>query len=142
MEKPPPRPLPPPNPLTTQRHQRESFQQIFLPFFLAIVLLIVLAILLGRATSYNTSQGAQIALIGLILPTMILGLLFLAVTIAIIVGVAKLTRLLPRYSRAAQDFFALLARQTRRTADSSVEPILRLHQWAAMWQRLRRGHFH
>ncbi len=142
MEKPPPRPLPPPNPLTTQRHRRESLLQITLPFLVALLFIVFLAFLLGKSTSYNTAQGAQIALIGLILPTLLLGLLLLVITVGLIVGVTKVLRILPRYTRVMQDFFNLLTQQTRRVADGSVEPILRLQEWAAIWQRLRRGRFH
>ncbi|MCX8061784.1 MAG: hypothetical protein N3D16_04315 [Anaerolineales bacterium] len=142
MEKPPSRPLPPPNPITTQKHRRESLLQITLPFLGALAILIGLAFLLGKATTFNTAQGAQIALIGLILPTMLFGLLFFLITIALLVGVTKLLGILPTYTRSVQDFFTLVAYQTRRVADGSVEPILRLQEWAAIWQRLRRGGFH
>lgn len=142
MEKPSSRPFPPPNPITAQKHRRESLLQITLPFVGALILLIGLAFLLGKATSFNPAQGAQIALVGLILPTMLFGLLFFLVTIGLIVGVTKLLLVLPRYTRSLQDFFTLIAYQTRRVADGSVEPILRLQEWAAIWQRLRRGGFH
>lgn len=142
MEKPPTRTIPPPNPITTRRHRRESLIQIILPFVGAVILITALAFLLGRATSYNTAQGAEIALIGLILPTMFFGLIFFAIIIGSIVGLTRVIRILPFYTRLVQDFFSRVCQQTRRVADGSVEPILRLQAWLAILQRLRRGGFH
>lgn len=142
MEKPPTRTIPPPNPITTQRHRRESLVQIILPFVGAGILITGLAFLLGRATSFNTAQGAEIALIGLILPTIIFGVIFFVIIIGLIVGLTRLIRILPIYTRLVQDFFTRVSQQTRRVADGSVEPILRLQAWLAILQRLRRGGFH
>jgi hypothetical protein len=142
MKHPSNRPRNTPNPVTEKSHRHETFVQILLPFFIAFLLLVALAILLGKATSFNTAQGAQIALIGLILPTMLVALLFLIVTIGLIVGVTKLLTILPLYTRSLQDFFILLAHQTRRVTDGMVEPLLRLQEWVAIWRRIRRGGFH
>ncbi|PWH17637.1 MAG: hypothetical protein DDG59_07875 [Anaerolineae bacterium] len=142
MERPSPRPIRSPNPITTQNHRRESLYQIILPFLGATLLLIGIGFLLGKATSFNTAQGAEIALIGLILPTMVFGLIFLALTIGLIVGLAKLLRNLPIYTRSAQDFVRLVSQKTKQVADGSVEPIIRLQAWLAIWHRLRRGGFH
>jgi len=142
MEKPPSRTIPAPNPITTQRHRRESLLQIFLPFIGAVILIIGLAFLLGQATSFNTAQGAQIALIGLIFPTLLFGLIFFVIIIGLIVGLTRLIRIIPIYTRLVQDFFNRVSQQTRRVADGSVEPILRLQAWLAIVQRLRRGGFH
>ncbi|GAB4476104.1 MAG: hypothetical protein Kow0088_13640 [Anaerolineales bacterium] len=131
-----------PNPITEKSHRHETLLQIFLPFFGSLLLLIGLAYLFGKATSFNTAQGAQIALVGLILPTLLFGLIFLVVTIGLIVGVTKLLRIIPPYARSVQDFFTLLAHQTQRVADSSVEPIMRVQEWLAIWQRIRRGRLH
>ncbi len=142
MEKSASRTIPSPNPVTTKRHRRESLVQIFLPFAGAVILMSGLAFLLGKATSFNTAQGAEIALIGLILPTMLFGLIFFAITIVLIVGLTKLLRTLPIYTRLVQDFFTRLSQQTRRVADGSVEPVLRLQTWLAILHRLCGGGFH
>lgn len=142
MEKPPNQTIPPPNPITTRRHCRESLVQIFLPFVGGGLLITALAFLLGQATSFNTTQGAEIALIGLILPTLLFGLIFFVITIGLIVGLTRLIRILPLYTRQMQDFFNRVSQQTRRVADGSVEPILRLQAWLAILRRLRRGGFH
>lgn len=128
----------PRNLLTAEKHRREGLLQITLPFVGALILLIGLAFLLGKATAFNHAQGAQIALVGLILPLMLFGLFLFVITIGLIVGVTKLLRILPTYTRSMQDFFTLVAYQTRRVADGSVEPILRLQEWLAIWRYLRR----
>ncbi|MCS7248317.1 MAG: hypothetical protein NZ840_08755 [Anaerolineales bacterium] len=130
------------NPQTAEKHRRESLFQITLPFVLAVVLLGGLALSLGRVTAFNVSQGARIALIGLILPAMLLGALLLGLTTALLVGVTKAIDILPSYASLVQQVSAMLAQRTRKVADASVAPLLRLQEWAAIWQRLRRGGLH
>lgn len=104
MEKPPTRTIPPPNPITTRRHHCESLEQIILPFVGAVILISGLAFLLGKATSFNTAQGANIALIGLILSTMFFGLLFFAIIIGLIIGLTRLFRILTAQHPPAAGF--------------------------------------
>lgn len=135
------RPLTAPNPVTTQKHRRESLYQIILPFFVALLVLIGLAFSLGKATSFNTAHGAEIALIGLLLPMMLFGLFFFILTIALIVLMTKLLRTIPIYTHLVQNFMTLLSLRIHRIADRSVEPILRIQEWVAMWRHLRHGSF-
>ncbi len=141
MKRSPPHSLPSSNPVTTQKHRRESLYQIILPFFAALLVLIGLAFFLGKATSFNTAHGAEIALIGLILPMMLFGLFFFILTIGLIVLMTKLLRTIPIYTHLVQNFMTLLSFRIRRIADGSVEPILRIQEWAAMWQHLRHRSF-
>lgn len=131
--------LPERNPKTHKAHNREVFYQITLPMVVGIVAALFLAVLTTQATASTVSTWADISLIIMIIPTMIVALLFLVLTAGTIYLMIKLLPLVPPYARFAQEWFAYISFRVRFGADKSVEPFLRIHSVAASVRAFRRS---
>ena len=130
--------LPERNPKTHKAHNREVFYQITLPLVFGIVTALLLAVLATQATASKVSTWADISLMMMIIPTMIVALLFLVLTAGTIYLMVKLLPLIPPYARFVQDWFAYIAFRVRFFADKSVEPFLRFHSFTASVRAFRR----
>jgi hypothetical protein len=119
------------NPVTQRRHRGEVFWQITFPMVLGGILLSILAFLAAQTTSDQASVWADISLIWLIIPVMMITLLSLVFVIASIYLNVRLMRLLPFYSRQVQEWFSKLTAQVSRLDNIVVEPVLRIHGWKA-----------
>ena len=131
--------LPERNPKTHKAHNRDVFYQITLPLVFGIVTALLLAVLATQATASKVSTWADISLIMMIIPTMIVAVLFLALTAGTIYLMVKLLPLIPPYARFAQDWFSYIAFRVRNVADKSVEPFLRIHSLTASIRAFRRN---
>ena len=131
--------LPERNPKTHKAHNREVFYQITLPMVFGIVTALLLAVLATQATASSVSTWADISLIMMIIPTMIVAVLFLVLTAGTIYLMVKLLPLVPPYARFAQDWFAFISFRVRIVADKSVEPFLRVHSFVASVRAFRRN---
>lgn len=89
--------------------------------FLAISILTGIAGLGGRG---DLSRWAAVSTIWLILPTLVAGLILLALLVTMIYLVAKLTQLLPPYSYQAQRFMRGIEGGTKRGAEMVRRPRL------------------
>jgi hypothetical protein len=136
MDKKPTPPLPPPNPLTARQHHREVFLEIILPLLGGTVFIVVLAILIVGSTPAQASVGADTALIWLIIPLFLLGLIGLAILIFLVVLVTRLLEKTPPYARLVQENINLMSQRLHHAADLSVEPFLRFHSALAIVQKL------
>jgi hypothetical protein len=84
------------NPETTARSRRESWWQIYLPVLLASALGIVALVLIARSGAAGTSAMADLSLILLSVPVLIVGLV-----------------VLPPYAKTAQDAVGKVGEQIR-----------------------------
>jgi len=131
--------LPERNPKTHKAHNREVFYQITMPMVFGIVTALLLAVLATQATASSVSTWADISLIMMIIPTMIVVVLFLVLTAGTIYLMVKLLPLVPPYARFAQDWFAFISFRVSIIADKSVEPFLRVHSFVASVRAFRRN---
>lgn len=131
--------LPERNPQTHKAHNREVFYQITLPMVFGIVTALLLAVLATQATASKVSTWADISLIMMVIPTMIVSVLFLVLTAGTIYLMVKLLPLVPPYARFAQDWFAYISFRVRMGADKSVEPFLRVNSYIASVRAFRRN---
>lgn len=141
MQQPPERPsLPPRNPTTHARHRREVFWQITAPLLVVLILLlglVGLVIWAGVQANPEVGRWADVSLVWLIVPVMIVSFIFLLLLSAITFGVVKLIQVLPPYARLAQDFFLRIQARVTGIADRLVRPIVRAKGAAAAARRLR-----
>lgn len=133
------------NPITHQAHRGEVFRQITLPLVIGGLLLLgaALAVLvLGVRGQGDVRRWADVSLIWLIAPMMIVAFLFLALTAGLAYAVTRLLGALPPFARQVQDVFILIRHRLTMLSDSLVEPVLRSQQgaasWQALWGRVRR----
>jgi hypothetical protein len=104
--------------------QKTVWVQIYLPFiFILLLLAAVVAILwVGGAGSY--SGWADTALIVLIIPALLLGLLVFGILAGLCYGVMYVVGLIPGPAKRMQEISARVATETRRFADLAVRPLM------------------
>ncbi len=130
---PPPRPpRPRPDRPSYQQHRREFQRHILLP--LALTLLLGLG--LGGLAIYGAATGgeavslwADIALIGLLVPMMLLLLLKMVFLAALVYGLARLLGIAPQYTGLAQSYALWLNARITHQIDRLIQPYLNLKAW-------------
>ena len=117
--------LPPPNPVTRERHKREVLLQIMLPFLAFVLLLVVVAVVLAVFQVGQVGTWAEISTIFLIVPVLIASIIPLVLLVALAYGVTKLLGIIPPYAHLVQNYFDKGLQYVRRGADLVSEPILK-----------------
>jgi predicted PurR-regulated permease PerM len=112
------------NPETSARSRRESWWQIYLPVLLATALGIVAFVLIVRSGDKGTSAIADLSLILLILPALIVGLVVLALFVLLVYGISWLVRNSPPYAKQAQDTVGEVGGQVRAVMDGLANGII------------------
>lgn len=130
--------LPERNLVTQKAHGRQVLWQITLPLVLGVVIVLVLAVLTARASEADASLWADISVIFLLIPSMVVALLFLFLVAGLIFALFRLLQLLPRYAFIAQNFVYKVENRARSGADLAVEPILRYQSFVAAMRTLFR----
>ena len=128
------------NPVTRAQIRRDTIWQILTPLAVAVVVVIVALVLVilpgGAATR---SPLAAVSLMLLIVPTVILGVLVLALLLGLNYGVWLGITRLPPYFKIAQDWVALLADRIQNAADSVSKVILKIRSTLAGVKRAANG---
>lgn len=126
------RPLPPPNPLTRRRHQKQVRRQIYLPVAGVVVFIIIGVYLLVKLEVGNLSVWSNIAgiLVGIL--AMLIMVVVLTFAVTLVYAVSQILVVLPPYTRMAQDAIRTLDEQVRRGMDLSVRPIMTLKSYIAL----------
>ena len=91
------------------RHRRESFWQIVLPMLVALLVLGLAFVLITLSGPAGISGVADLALIVVSVPLLLLGLIPVAVILALLAGMGWLLRNAPPYTRVAQEVSARMA---------------------------------
>jgi len=134
-----PKELPERNPVTYERHRKEVMWQILVPVLIGTVIVLALSILATTRTDAQVSKGADVSVIWMITPMLIVALIFLVLLGAIVYGVMSLLGILPGYARLIQDYFDALRVQVGIVSDKAVEPILRIESIKASLRALGRS---
>ncbi len=125
------------NPITYKIHRTQTAWQIYLPLAVGLIVVVVFAVFTGLASTEGASRWADISLIFLIIPVMMVTLLFLAFTAGLIYIVVKLLQEIPVYTRQAQEMIQMVSQRVRKGTDLAVEPVLRIHGFRAALRALR-----
>ena len=124
------------NPLTRKRHQKEVLWQITVPFLIGSLILLALAVLVVGIVPGDARRWADISMIWLIVPVILVTLLSLLFLAGSIYAVVRLIQVLPKYSYQALGWLLLLGLHLQRLNDRMVEPFLRLHMLSASLKML------
>jgi predicted PurR-regulated permease PerM len=130
--------LPERNPATQKMHNRQTFWQITLPLGVGGAIVLTFAVLSSFTEGAAASRWADISLIFLIIPLLFASLLFLAVTAALIYGLARLLKVIPAYALSAQALAFKMERRVRAIADALTEPVFKARSAKAGLGALRR----
>jgi len=130
------------NQVTWEKHRRDVRLQIIFPLVIGILLVVVLAVLVTLGSTAQVSQWADVSLIWIIAPMLVVALIFLAILGGMAYGLAKLLQVLPFYTRQVQDFFLLVRDRASDVTEKMVAPILNYESkkasQRALWRNLRR----
>lgn len=127
------RKLPEPNPVTAAAHKQDYRRRVLLPFLLIVFLLIAVVVLLvlfplGEADAGTWAQISSIFLMGLWL---VLGLIGLVIVVGLVYLVTSLLKLLPPYTRLAQDGIEKIKDASARGADIPAKSVIQVQGYIA-----------
>jgi hypothetical protein len=125
-------PVPQPDRESYLKHRRDVIRQIILPIVLVTVIGVgfaALSVYAAAGGSAGVSLWADISLIWLIIPMMVLALVILSLLIALVYGMSKLLGVTPRYSGIAQEYALWLNAEIALWIDKIIQPVLTLRAW-------------
>lgn len=126
------RSLPTPNPATQGIHRREISRQVILPLVIALIVFIGVGVWLIWNGIGTVERWAQIAMIFMLLFGLALGLLIFSVTVGLLFLITQVLRIIPPYTRLAQDAITKINRGVKTGADISVRPVIELQKFLAI----------
>jgi hypothetical protein len=134
--------IPERNPVTYEAHRRQVFWQITFPFVIVIIIiaaLVLITLIAAAGNSSGVSKWADISLIWIILPTLVINLIPLALIGALAYGMIRLIGILPGYARIAQDFLSTVRVKARSYANTAAKPVIKTGSFMAGVKALFKG---
>jgi len=126
------RPLPKPNPVTQKAHRQDVLRQLTLPVIVVLLVLAGVVFWLIQAGVGDFGLWAQISIVFIILPALIIGLILLVILAGLVFGIGYLLGFLPPYARITQDAIQNVKAQAEAGADISAKPIIQIQSFIAM----------
>ncbi|MGD8458643.1 MAG: hypothetical protein PVF83_19875 [Anaerolineales bacterium] len=120
------------NPITKATHRREINRQVTLPFAFALILIIGIAFWFSWAGIGSIERWSQIALIFILLMGLVLGLIFLVISIGLLYMVTVILRTIPPYAYMAQNAILKIDEQIKSGSNLSVRPVIELQKFLAI----------
>lgn len=121
-------------------HKRSRFWMISFPLILislVVVGLITWLAINGSVGGADVENLAGVATVLLVLPTVLLGLITLALIIGLIIGVIKLYEFLPQAGKALRDYLRQAQHYLRVAGDAAAKPILAVRAFTAKIRQIR-----
>jgi succinate dehydrogenase/fumarate reductase cytochrome b subunit len=121
-------------------HRRQKVLQIYLPLGIGVLVFLAIGVLaiLSSSSNYNNSlDWANISLIMLIIMAVIFFLIVLIILAAMIYGVARLTQVLPIYTRLSQYYVYRAATIIFTATNSLVKPVVSSRVWLSSLQTVQ-----
>jgi hypothetical protein len=109
---------------TIRAHKHQFAWQILVPFLVMAGLIIAGALLIVTGGTARTGVWADISLVWLLVPALLIAFGLILITITIIYGMSKILQIIPRYTGKAQDIFGRVSAGTRRVADGATKPFI------------------
>lgn len=119
-------------------HKRQLAWQILVPVIAGAVIIIALAVLVITRGTATDRVVADISVMWLIIPVLILLLVFTVVAAGIIFGMSKLMQIIPPFSGKIQSALVALERAIRKLADGSTKPFIWIDETGAAIKRIFR----
>lgn len=118
-----------PDHLSYQRHKKQQFWQILVPIFIGFLMMVAVMVLtILTATQGDTgsqiSGWADVSMIWLILPVIMVAILVAVLLFALVYLLARALRVLPVYTGLVQDYAALAAEKVKHFSNKLVSPIM------------------
>ncbi|UCD97439.1 MAG: hypothetical protein JSV42_10705 [Chloroflexota bacterium] len=126
------------NPRTQEVHRRQAFWQIYFPLIVFGVLVVIAVVFAILAEDTKTSKWSDISLIFMISITLIVFVIVIGLLVVSIVYTRRLLKATPYFFFSVQRFTYMIEIRTKQAADMAAEPFLRLNEYIAGLQALRR----
>jgi hypothetical protein len=114
---------------TLQLHRRQRFWQILFPMVLVVILMLITGGFTIAAGQAENRLWADISIVWMVAPLLILALFLLAILVGMIYLLARLSSHIPKQTRRVQILFRRIGKESQKIADSAVRPVLWLHQF-------------
>ena len=131
-------PSPKRDPIAQAAHRRQAFWQITVPLAACVLLFVLLTILISIGGAEHQSRWADVSLIWIICPNILVALVCLVLLFAFVYGMFRLSRALPGFALRVQGILTRLQAGVQKTSDGLVEPILKAQSARAGQQTLRK----
>lgn len=119
---------------TVHQHKRQFFWQILFPMILVVLVGLAVGGLVIAATVTGQGQTrlwADVSIIWLVVPMLLLAFGLVMVMLALVYGMGKLLKVTPTYTGKVQGFFAQVVVWAHRIADGILKPFVWLEQAGA-----------
>ena len=116
---------------TLRLHKRQVVWQILVPFLLVTLMLLAAGAWLVWGETARARAWADVSIIWIVAPLLLLALVALALLVVLIVGMIKLLQAAPRYTSRAQQLAGQIAAGTRKAADGAIKPFVWIEQAGA-----------
>jgi uncharacterized Tic20 family protein len=126
------------NPITRRRHKKEVLWQITVPVIVGGVFLLAISLLSITLSQIEASRWADISLIWLIIPAMVVLLISLVLLAASIFATIKIIEVIPNAAFQLHKVMIQLHAMVRNVSDRLAEPILRANSLSAALDALKR----
>lgn len=119
-----------------QAHRRDLIWQIIVPMGIVAVIFIVISVLTAMRPETTASLWADISLIWLLIPWLIIALFTLVILGGLIYGMAKLLQIIPTYTKKLLDVIHFIQEKLKLAADASTKPVFFLEGIAASFRNI------
>lgn len=124
-------------------HKRQRIWQIWVPLGASIALILALAILtvIGAfQQSPQVERWGNLSAVWVILPVLLVGIIFIAITAACVYGLSRLLIRVPAWMLKLQLLMVHLSLVIRRAADTATKPVMAVNGFSAqmnvLWREL------
>ncbi|MFC2065217.1 hypothetical protein ACFLXB_09005 [Chloroflexota bacterium] len=118
------------------RHRRQRLWQIIVPIILISIFIFFVGGYFVLGGGSQTRVWADISIIWIVLPLLLIFLIALAIIIGLIYVLNKINRSAPLFTNKIQKTFILIQQKTHSFTDSSVKPVFWINQSKAGIVRL------
>lgn len=130
------------NPVTQKTHRIQVLWQVVLPLVLGGLVILTLDVFTIQASEDTVDRGADLGMIIILLPVMIMLVILLALFSVTIYGLLRAQKVIPRFTYQAQTLVGRMQQIVNSTTDRTVAPILSINGWLAgiktLVKRMRR----
>lgn len=124
--------------LSYRQHRRQFFWQILLPVLIFALLALAAAGFLAWGGAADTRHLADVALIWLVLPLLLIALLLAALLVTLVYLLARLLKVAPLYTARGQSLLFRITNTLNSLADKAVIPVIKINEFLAALQYLMR----
>jgi hypothetical protein len=121
---------------TVQTHKRQFAWQILVPFLVATALILAVAVLVATGTADTNRPWADVSIIWMIAPMLVVALVMVTALSFLIYGFAKLLKVTPKYTAKAQFYVAQAAAGIHKAADGATKPVVWVQEAGAIFKSI------